>query len=219
MPAPRSAWLPTLLAGTLVVGALPRRPRHATRGRLASDQPTAFSPLAGGSRPDPGPALLVRLGRPPGRGGGGSRASADNRAIWLGLLAPAALLQPETWTLALRFLAVRAFTPVGAALAIVGLAVGRGAGPWRAWGLMSLATLAMLAPKLHHEYYFLILAPAAAAGVGLALDRLAAGRSWACSPGRRGLADHARPVAGPVDLADAARVGPAWKRPRGPWRR
>jgi hypothetical protein len=43
------------------------------------------------------------------------------------------------------------------------------------------ATLAVLAQKLHHEYYFLILAPAVAAEVGSALDRLAAG-------GRRGLA-------------------------------
>jgi hypothetical protein len=113
--------------------------------------------------------------------GGGSRASADNRAIWMGLIAPAALLQTGTWTMALRFLAIRAFTPIGAVLAIVGLWGGRGSGPWRAWGLMALATLAMLATKLHHEYYLLILAPAAAAGVGLALDRLAAGRRWAAA--------------------------------------
>src|SRR5262249_39151064 len=51
----------------------------------------------------------------------GSRASADNRAIWLGLLAPSAPWHPETWTLALRFLIVRTFTPIGAALALLGL--------------------------------------------------------------------------------------------------
>ena len=109
----------------------------------------------------------------------GSRASADNRAIWLGVLAPSALLHPGTWALPLRFLIVRAFTPIGAAMALVGLIGGGGSGLWRAWGLISLATLILLASKLHHEYYFLILAPAAAAGVGLALDRLAARRRWA----------------------------------------
>ena len=106
--------------------------------------------------------------------GGGSRASADNGAIWLGLLAPSSLLHLESLRLALWFVAVRAFTPVGAALAVFGLIGGRrGLGLWRAWGLVALATLAPLASKLHHEYYLLILAPAAAAGVGLALDRMA----------------------------------------------
>src|SRR5438552_2811627 len=51
---------------------------------------------------------------------------------------------------------------------------------WRVWMIAALAMLAVLAQKLHHEYYFLILAPAAAAGVGHALDRLAAFRgTWA----------------------------------------
>jgi Dolichyl-phosphate-mannose-protein mannosyltransferase len=118
--------------------------------------------------------------------GGGSRASADNRAIWLGLLAPSAPVPLEAWMLALRFLLIRAFTPIGAALALFGLVVtrragsdDRGLGVWRAWGLVALATLALLASKLHHEYYLLILAPAVAAGVGIGLDRLAAGRRWA----------------------------------------
>jgi 4-amino-4-deoxy-L-arabinose transferase-like glycosyltransferase len=111
---------------------------------------------------------------------GGSRASADNRAIWLGLLAPSAWIRPESWAPALRFLLVRAFTPLGAALAILGLVGGRrGLGLWRAWGLVALATLGLLMPKLHHEYYFLILAPAVAAGVGIALDRLADARRGA----------------------------------------
>jgi Dolichyl-phosphate-mannose-protein mannosyltransferase len=109
--------------------------------------------------------------------GVGSRASADNGAIWLGLLAPSSLWHLEPWKRALWFAVIRAFTPVGAALALFGLIGGRrGLGFWRAWGLVSLATLAMLASKLHHEYYLLILAPAAAAGVGLALDRLAEAR-------------------------------------------
>ncbi len=110
--------------------------------------------------------------------GGGSRASADNSAIWTGLIAGSAraLADGGTWAMIGRFLVVRAFTPIGAAMAAAGLIVGRGAGLWRGWVLAAAATLAMLAPKLHHEYYFLLLAPAAAAGCGLALDRLAEGR-------------------------------------------
>jgi 4-amino-4-deoxy-L-arabinose transferase-like glycosyltransferase len=138
-------------------------------------------------------------------GGDGSRASADNRAIWLGLVGPSALLRPRTWELVGRFLFVRAFTPLGAVLAVWGLSccaarrrVPRLGSPdeagssregsiagacrlWRAWMVAAAATLAILAQKLHHEYYFLILTPAVAAGVGSALDRFAAG-------GRRGLA-------------------------------
>ncbi|MHB1558934.1 MAG: ArnT family glycosyltransferase, partial [Isosphaeraceae bacterium] len=113
--------------------------------------------------------------------GGGSRASADNGAIWIGLIAGSAraLFDRGTWAMVVRFVAVRAFTPIGAILAAAGLIAGRGAGPWRAWSLAAGFTLAMLAPKLHHEYYFLLLAPAAAAGCGLMLDRLARGRRGA----------------------------------------
>ena len=53
--------------------------------------------------------------------GEGSRASADNRSIWLGLLGPAALLKPETLKFVGWFLFVRAFTPLGAGLALIGL--------------------------------------------------------------------------------------------------
>jgi hypothetical protein len=122
--------------------------------------------------------------------GDGSRASADNRAIWLGLLAPSSLAHGETWALALRFLLIRAFTPIGAALAFFGLIGGqgdRGLGLWRAWGLAGLATLGCLASKLHHEYYLLILAPAVAAGVGIGLDRLARGQRWAAIGAASGL--------------------------------
>ncbi len=115
-------------------------------------------------------------------GGGGSRASADNRTIWLGLVLPSALLRAETWELIVRFLFVRAFTPLGAALALVGLLHRRAVADvsrrlWWVWGLAASVTLAILAQKLHHEYYFLILAPVAAAGIGYALNDLAsAGR-------------------------------------------
>ena len=127
--------------------------------------------------------------------GTGSRASADNRAIWLGLLAPWSIIHLESWRLALWFVAVRAFTPVGSALALFGLIGGRrGSGFWLAWALVSVATLVPMAAKLHHEYYFLIAAPAAAAGVGLALDRLAAA-------GGRGRLISAAAAAGLIFLA------------------
>ena len=51
----------------------------------------------------PAGALVVRLGRPPPRRGSGSRASADNRAIWLGLLGPSALASRLTWEFVFRF--------------------------------------------------------------------------------------------------------------------
>ena len=54
--------------------------------------------------------------------GDGSRASADNRSIWLGLVGPGSLLKPETLRFVAWFLLVRAFTPLGAVLAVIGLA-------------------------------------------------------------------------------------------------
>jgi hypothetical protein len=106
--------------------------------------------------------------------GAGSRASADNRAIWLGVAGPAGLFRREALEWVVRFLIVRAFTPLGAGLAIWGLYLKRDERGrlWRIWGLAALLVMAMLAQKLHHEYYWLILAPVVAAGVGIALDRV-----------------------------------------------
>ena len=53
--------------------------------------------------------------------GGGSRASAENRAIWLAVPGFSALGNPETLTHLWRFLVVRAFTPPGLLLAVWGL--------------------------------------------------------------------------------------------------
>jgi hypothetical protein len=110
---------------------------------------------------------------------GGSLAASDNQRIWLGVLGPAALARTGTWIFVFRFLFLRGFTPLGAVLAMWGLVVRSRAGiagcrVWWAWAGAAMITLAALAGKLHHEYYFLILAPVAAAGVGYALDRLAA---------------------------------------------
>jgi 4-amino-4-deoxy-L-arabinose transferase-like glycosyltransferase len=106
--------------------------------------------------------------------GGGSHASADNQAVWLRLAGPAALLKRETVIWIGRFLLVRAFTPLGAVLAMLGLWQNRGAKDrlFPLWGITTLLVLAVLAEKLHHEYYWLLLAPVVAFGIGIALDRL-----------------------------------------------
>jgi 4-amino-4-deoxy-L-arabinose transferase-like glycosyltransferase len=111
-------------------------------------------------------------------GSTGSRASADNRAIWMKLVGLGALATAETWAHIVRFLVVRAFTPAGLAVAAWGLWPRSGGGRddriWWAWTAFAMATMALLAEKLHHEYYWLCLAPVVAAGLGLAWSRLAA---------------------------------------------
>lgn len=102
--------------------------------------------------------------------GAGSRASADNGAIWLRILIPTALFRPETAGHVARFL-VRSFTPIGLALAVMGLLPPRaGDRLWTVWGASTLAALAVLAGKLHHEYYWLMLTPVVAVGIGKGLD-------------------------------------------------
>jgi len=110
-----------------------------------------------------------------GGGATGSRASADNGGVWLRVLNPTALSRPGTYFNIIRSLCVRAFTPVGGAVAMLGFVAVRDGGGrlWRVWGVSALATLAALAAKLHHEYYWLALAPAAAAGFGRGLVWLA----------------------------------------------
>jgi hypothetical protein len=106
-----------------------------------------------------------------------SGASAENRDIWMGLLGLGALGSVETWRFIGRFLVVRAFTPLGLLGAAWGLArAATGARLWWIWAGLATATMAALAAKLHHEYYWLCLAPAAAAGLGAAWGRLDARR-------------------------------------------
>jgi len=119
----------------------------------------------------------------------GSRASLDNARLWFHALVPTALLRGETYLRAARSLLVRAFTPVGTVVAGWGLlllhksgnatrAIRDGSSPPRpdhfavAYALASAAGLAILAGKLHHEYYWLALAPPAAIGAGTALANL-----------------------------------------------
>jgi hypothetical protein len=103
----------------------------------------------------------------------GSRASADNAAIWLGSLGASALLEPATWRRFGRYVAIRCFTPIGFGLAAFGLAIRPVPRLWAAWLIAASAMLLGLAAKAHHEYYWLALAPAVAAGAGRGLARLA----------------------------------------------
>ena len=155
--------------------------------------------------------------------GGGSRASADNRAIWLGLLAPSALLQPGdpggwrcgSWSSGRS-------RRSGPALAVCGLDRRQTAATRLLAGLgpgVALATLALLAAKLHHEYYWLVLAPVAAAGVGQALDRLAEPARGGCWRRRPRCACWSWPSSRPGRPGGRRPSGRAWRRPRGRSRR
>jgi 4-amino-4-deoxy-L-arabinose transferase-like glycosyltransferase len=127
--------------------------------------------------------------------GVGSRASAENRAIWTALFGAAALTNPDTLIHIGRFLCVRAFTPLGMILAVWGLCQRplfrderdrEALDLWRSWGVAALVMLALLAGKLHHEYYFLSLAPVLAAGLGRVSSRLKAmrpGLAWGAAAG------------------------------------
>jgi 4-amino-4-deoxy-L-arabinose transferase-like glycosyltransferase len=114
--------------------------------------------------------------------GVGSRASVDNRSVWLGALGPAALFDPATLKMVGCSLFVRAFTPLGFVLAAIGF-LSRPAHRgdrrfWCVWGGSALVAMALLAGKLHHEYYWMPLAPVVAVGVARAIE-LATGRRCA----------------------------------------
>jgi hypothetical protein len=139
----------------------------------------------------------------------GSRASADNAAIWRQSLWPSALLRPETYGYAGRFLVVRGFTPIGFALAAWALARGRLDRLWSLWAASAGAALLALAGKLHHEYYWLALAPVAAVGSARSLVDLAARGAW----GRRAAGMSAAVLAGLAAVQSASTWGtpPEWE--------
>lgn len=107
--------------------------------------------------------------------GAGSQAAADNGSIWFSVFLPTAWLKAETYANVGRFLLLRAFTPLGPPLAIAGLLIGRPRGDrfWVAWGLSALCAMALMAAKLHHEYYWLALAPVMALGLARCVGWLA----------------------------------------------
>jgi 4-amino-4-deoxy-L-arabinose transferase-like glycosyltransferase len=110
--------------------------------------------------------------------GVGSLASADNRSVWLAIMGPSALVRTATLKIVAWSLLVRAFTPLGTVLALVGLSKRTASAVdrpfWSVWGGAALVAMALLAGKLHHEYYWLPLAPVAAVGVARSLDLLLA---------------------------------------------
>lgn len=97
---------------------------------------------------------------------GGSRASADNASFWLGAISASAWGRASTYRILAETVGWRAFGPGAALLALVGLA-GQppGARFWRVWAVAAIASLVLVGGKLHHEYYFLALAPPVAVGI------------------------------------------------------
>lgn len=142
------------LVPVIFAGARPRRPGTLLAAAAALLPAAAWYAYA---------AAVLR--------GDGSRASADNGAVWLSVLVPTALFRAETYGHVARFLFVRAFTPLGPPLALFGFFFVRRPGDafWRAWGVAALAAMAVVAAKLHHEYYWLSVAPVAAVGVARSL--------------------------------------------------
>lgn len=100
-----------------------------------------------------------------------SAATFGNLDQWTSSLGPAAWFKPHTWGWIARFGLVRAFTPLGLALGAAGLVAG-GPSIWRLWTLGALAMLAMVPGKLHHEYYWLWVAPGLAVGTSVIYERM-----------------------------------------------
>jgi len=110
-------------------------------------------------------------------GTSGSQASVDNAAIWFATLAPTGWLRFATWEVVGRNLLVRAFTPVGFVLAVLGWTSRR---PrlitdrlWLGWGVGCGLAIVALGAKWHHGYYWLVVGPLVAVGVARTLVLIA----------------------------------------------
>ena len=84
---------------------------------------------------------------------------------------------------------------------------------WWVWGGSTIAAMALLAGKLHHEYYWLPLAPVVAVGAARALDRLLGKRSVAGRMLLGWFSSSDGVHADALDLADSCSSGAAWRRP------
>ncbi|MEW4569883.1 glycosyltransferase family 39 protein [Tautonia sp. JC769] len=119
--------------------------------------------------------------------GEGSRASLDNRRLWLDALLPTTLLRLETYRPAAHYLLIRSFTPIGLLLAVFGLVAIRPIDRlWPIWGASASLALLLLAGKWHHEYYWMVLAPVLSVGIArslIAVARSKLGRLWATALG------------------------------------
>ncbi len=118
----------------------------------------------------------------------GSSASAHNAAIWASSVGLMGLFNPLTFRSIVKSVFFSAFTPIGTLLAACGLGFYRanrrtrersGDGLWLWWSIAAALALAATGAKLHHDYYWLMAAPAAAGGVGLAVAQMRATRGTA----------------------------------------
>ncbi len=100
----------------------------------------------------------------------GSQASSDNAAIWIRSVDPMAWVRFATWSSIVSGLMVRSFTPLGFVLATLGsFRRPRLDRIWVGWGVGCGLTILMLAAKWHHAYYWMMVAPLAAIGMGRTL--------------------------------------------------
>jgi hypothetical protein len=104
---------------------------------------------------------------------GPAAASSDNAARWLSRLSLTAFLQPAQYARVARDLLYRAFNPLGFGLAAIGLAGWTRADRlWRVWMIAASVTMLGLFGKLHHDYYWIMMAPPVAAWAGMGIGRI-----------------------------------------------
>jgi Dolichyl-phosphate-mannose-protein mannosyltransferase len=102
--------------------------------------------------------------------GQGSDASRQNAEIWRDVLTSRAweLTWREPFDLAFRLL--RAYSPIGLVLGLLGwIAAGRVDRLWYSWGIAVVGLSIVLAPKLHHGYYWLWISPIVSVGIARSL--------------------------------------------------
>ncbi len=104
----------------------------------------------------------------------GSRASVDNRRIWIQGFRLETYLNWQTYAPLGRYLGVRLFTPIGLVAGLFGLRWVNGKHLWWTWMIAGLLGLFALAAKWHHEYYWMVLSPPIAVGIASTLDAVAA---------------------------------------------
>ncbi len=123
----------------------------------------------------PALAWYVRAGVIVAHQATGSAASIDNATNWFARLLAPGYLDPGRLFIVGRDFVIRSFTPLGFCLAVGSLLIRDGNDRlWRVWAAGGLVTLILLYGKLHHDYYWLLVAPAMAGCVGIALAEIAA---------------------------------------------
>ncbi len=109
----------------------------------------------------------------------GSQAQAQSFAIWKSALFSTALLSSPKLTSLVRFATIRSFTPIGSVMGVMGwMSRSRVDRFWTLWALGLAATFLLVAGKIHHEYYWMAVAPLLAVGFARNLFAFARGRKW-----------------------------------------